>query len=53
MELHILAYILHRLPYAFLYLYTLAVSTPAIDYAKIASRTTDLSRGFVSHKLDA
>lgn len=43
MELRILAYILHRLPYASLYLYTLAISTPTIDCAKIASRTTDLS----------
>jgi hypothetical protein len=45
MELRILAYILHRLPYASLYLYTLAISTPTIDCAKIASRTTDLSWG--------
>jgi len=41
MALRILAYILHRLPYASLYLYTLAISTPTIDCAKIASRTTD------------
>jgi aspartyl/asparaginyl beta-hydroxylase (cupin superfamily) len=45
MELRILAYILHRLPYASLCLYTLAISTPIIDCAKIASRTTDASFG--------
>jgi hypothetical protein len=42
MELHILSYIQHRLPYAFLSR-TLSISTPYSCCAKIASYTLKLS----------